>query len=65
MSSELGYDAALRTVSALLHHSNMATTERYLGLSSEKKRRDQTLKGRPFLTAMVSNENVVPLRRAR
>jgi integrase len=65
MSGEIGYDAALRTVSALLHHSSMATTERYLGLSSERKRRDQMLKGKPFLTAMVSDENVVPLRRAR
>lgn len=65
MSGELGYDAALRTVSALLHHASMATTERYLGLTSERKRRDQMMKGKPFLTAMVSDENVVPLRRAR
>lgn len=65
MSTELGYDAALRTVSALLHHSNMATTERYLGLSSERKRRDLTMKGKPFLTAMVSQDNVVQLRRAQ
>jgi integrase len=65
LSTELGYDAGLRTVSALLHHSNMATTERYLGLSSERKRRDETMKGRAFLTAMVSQENVVPLRRAQ
>ncbi|MER5754272.1 tyrosine-type recombinase/integrase [Streptomyces sp. NPDC002088] len=65
LSEEVGYDAALRTVSALLHHSNQATTERYLGLSSETKRRDQTMKGRPFLTGMVSQENVVQLRPAR
>jgi hypothetical protein len=43
----------------------MATTERYLGLSSERRRRDETMKGKPFLTAMVSQENVVPLRRAQ
>jgi integrase len=65
LSTELGYDAGLRTVSALLHHSNMATTERYLGLSSERRRRDETMKGKAFLTAMVSQENVVPLRRAQ
>lgn len=65
LSTELGYDAGLRTVSALLHHSNMATTERYLGLSSERKRRDETMRGKAFLTAMVSQENVVPLRRAQ
>jgi integrase len=65
LSEEAGYDAALRTVSALLHHRNMATTERYLGLSSERRRRDETMKGQPFLTSMVSQQNVVPLRQAR
>lgn len=65
MAAETGYDNALRVVSALLHHANMSTTERYLGLSSERARRDQLLKGRPFLSAMVSQENVVPLRRAQ
>lgn len=65
MTNEIGYDAALRTVSALLHHASMSTTERYLGLSSERARRDQMLRGKPFLTAMVSQENVVPLRRTQ
>jgi len=63
MSSDVGYDAALRTVSAMLHHKSSATTEQYLGLSSERKRRDDRLRGRPFLSALVSTENVVPLRR--
>jgi integrase len=65
LAEDVGYDAALRTVSALLHHSSMTTTERYLGLSSEKRRRDETMKGKPFLTGMVSQQNVVQLRRAR
>jgi integrase len=65
LAEEVGYDAALRTVSALLHHSSMTTTERYLGLSTEKRRRDETMKGRAFLTGMVSQQNVVPLRPAR
>jgi len=43
MSSDVGYDAALRTVSAMLHHKSSATTEQYLGLSSERKRRDDRL----------------------
>lgn len=59
----LGYDGALRSVQALLHHESAATTEVYLGLSSERVRRDQSLRGQPFLTAMVSEHNVVPLRR--
>jgi hypothetical protein len=43
----------------------MSTTERYLGLSSEAKRRDETMKGKAFLTSMVSQKNVVQLRPAR
>jgi integrase len=62
MSSEVGYDAALRTVSAMLHHKSSATTEHYLGLSSERERRDQRLRGQPFLTAMVASDNVTLLR---
>jgi integrase len=65
LAEEAGYDAALRTVSALLHHKTMSTTERYLGLSSETRRRDETMKGRAFLSAMVPRDNVVPLRPAR
>jgi integrase len=59
MGSDVGYDAALRTVSALLHHKSSATTEKYLGLSSEVRRRDQLLRGQAFLTALVDRENVV------
>ena len=44
-----GYDGALRQVSALLHHSNSTTTERYLGLSRERRARDESLRGRSLL----------------
>jgi len=54
MATTTGYDAALRTVSATLHHKSSATTEHYLGLSSERARRDGLLRGKPFLTAMVT-----------
>lgn len=63
MAGEQGYDAALRTVSALLHHRSSATTEAYLGLSSERERRDKRLRGQPFLTGMVEEADVLPLRR--
>jgi integrase len=49
-----GYDYALRETAALLHHKNTSTTERYLGLDVEKVRRDERMKGKPFLTGMVS-----------
>jgi integrase len=55
---ERGYDAALRATSALLHHSSTQVTEQYLGLSSEKLHRDDVLRGRPFLTAMIDDSNL-------
>jgi integrase len=55
------YDHALRTTSAFLHHKNSTTTEQYLGLSSERTRRDQVLRGQPFLSEMVQLAEVVPL----
>ena len=58
-----GYDGALRTVSAFLHHKNVATTEHYLGLSSERERRDKVLRGQRFLAAMVDQSNVLELSR--
>ncbi|WP_408898371.1 tyrosine-type recombinase/integrase [Nocardioides sp. R1-1] len=48
-----GYDSALRATSALLHHSSTQVTEHYLGLASEKLHRDDVLRGKPFLTAMI------------
>lgn len=36
VASELGYDGALRTVSAWLHHSSTQVTEIYLGLTAER-----------------------------
>lgn len=55
------YDHALRTTSAFLHHKNSTTTEQYLGLSSERTRRDQVLRGRPFLSELVQLAEVVQL----
>ncbi len=58
-----GYDGALKATSALLHHRSVATTEHYLGLTGERERRDKMLRGKPFLTAMLDDTNVVPLKR--
>lgn len=57
-----GYDGALRETAALLHHKHSHTTEDYLGLSTEKLGRDKALRGKPFLSAMISTENVTPIR---
>jgi integrase len=53
----LGYDGALRSTQALLHHADGATTEGYLGLTHETKRRDQILQGKAFLTALVGTQD--------
>lgn len=60
--AETGYDGALRMTSALLHHAHASTTEHYLGLDNERRRRDEMMRGKPFLTSMVNTSNVVPLR---
>lgn len=62
LTTDAGYDAALRTVAALLGHARTSTTERYLGLSTERARRDASMQGKPFLTAMVPTNNVRHLR---
>lgn len=58
------WDSALRMTSALLHHSNTSTTERYLGLDKDRRARDASLKGKSLLGPHPSSqaENVVHLR---
>lgn len=60
---EIGDVAALRETADLLHHSSMATTEIYLGMTTERNRRNKRLRGKPFLSAMVGQpeENVIRL----
>jgi integrase len=61
-AQEQGDVAALRETMLFLHHTSVQTTERYLGITAEKNRRNERLKGKPFLTAMIDQTNVVPLR---
>lgn len=54
---------ALRQTQSLLHHSLVATTERYLGLDVEREKRNRNLKSRPFMSEILAaNNNVIPLR---
>lgn len=59
-AAEAGYDGALRTTAALLHHQSTQTTELYLGIAADRLRRDATLRGQPFLTEIAAKK-----RRAR
>lgn len=52
-----GYDAAIRTVQSMLHHKHMSTTEGYLGIKLDIKRRDEMVRGKTLFP--VSQENVV------
>lgn len=58
-------DGALRLVQTHLHHSSTQMTERYLGLSADRVRRDETIQGSAmFPSQQRPNDNVVALRRA-
>lgn len=56
-----GHDYALRTVMTLLNHSQSSTTERYIGVSTEKALIYKSIRGQSFLGAMVSDKNVLRL----
>lgn len=60
--SNLAIDHGLRIVSAHLHHSSIAMTERYLGLTADRAKRDRLLKGEEMFPS-VSSTKVVQLRR--
>lgn len=62
-ASEQGHDAALRMTQALLKHKHSSTTEGYLGLDLEKRKVQEVMQGKPFLSA-YAGDNVIPLKRA-
>lgn len=53
-----GYDHSLRIVQALLHHANMSQTESYIGVTADKRTRDDILRGKQMY-ATPKAENVV------
>lgn len=58
--SAQGYDGALRTVQAWLHHASTTMTERYLGLEIDRAVRDKKFKGQPMFASLAA-DNVVRL----
>ena len=54
-ASAEGHDAALRITAAVLGHKNVATTEGYLGISHDRVKRDQLLRGRSLLGEPAGN----------
>lgn len=57
------YGSAIRATSRLLNHKNIATTERYVGRDEADARVEEMMRDKPFLSAMVDDTNVVPLKR--
>lgn len=54
-----GYDGALRIVQSMLHHSSMQTTEGYIGVTADRRTRDELIRGQRLYRV---GENVTPLR---
>lgn len=46
-----GYDGALRIVQAMLHHKSATMTEKYLGITADKRTRDDLLQGKAMYGA--------------
>jgi len=55
-------DGALRIVQTHLHHSSVTMTERYLGLTVDRAKRDRLLKGEAMFPSLQAS-NVTPINR--
>lgn len=56
---EMGYDGALQQVRAMLHHSSVTMTEKYLGINIERAQRDAMLKGQVMYPQVVPDARTV------
>lgn len=51
-----GYDRALRLVQSMLHHASIGTTEKYIGVTADRRSRDEIIRGQVlFPTGDVVN----------
>lgn len=55
-----GYDGSLRIVQAMLHHKSATMTERYLGITADKRTRNDLLQGRTMYGAPIGG-NVIKI----
>lgn len=56
-------DGALKIVQAHLHHKSVVMTERYLGLTADRVKRDRILRGESMFPSLTG-ENVIHLRKS-
>jgi len=65
LAEQGGVDSALETVSAMLHHSSVTMTERYLGVEARRMKRDRALLGQPLLKDMIRKDAASKVTRMR
>lgn len=58
--SSTGYDHPLRVVQSLLHHASVTQTERYIGITADRRTRDEIIRGRELYPRSV-DENVIKI----
>jgi integrase len=50
-----GYDHSLRVVQSMLHHASITQTEVYVGVTADRRSRDEILRGKPMYALDESN----------
>lgn len=53
--NQAGYDFALRVIQSMLHHSSVTVTEHYLGITADRRSRDDILRGKPMYGRTADN----------
>lgn len=51
--AEGGYDRAIRIVQSMLHHSSVVMTEKYLGITHDRRTRDDILRGQVMYPSLL------------
>jgi integrase len=51
-------DGALRIVQSHLHHKSSVMTERYLGITADRAKRDRILRGQPMFRSLIQEETL-------
>jgi integrase len=50
-----GYDRSLRIVQSMLHHSSVSITEHYIGVTADRRGRDEIIRGKPMFATEAKN----------
>lgn len=61
LSADGGYDHPLRIVQAMLHHKSVTMTEKYIGVTADRRTRDELIRGKVMFPRR--DENVLVLAR--